>query len=382
MKKNTFRLLICLLLPLIASYAQEVTDVIDLGRNAGPGGTAAYLSPDGSRYAHLDRGVICLYTLPENEEEACFELDENINPHPESGRWSPNGRYFAFVDNPTFERAIDSDIQILDVEANEIRNITDDGYTGRFISPETEEAFTLDIAVAWSDDNQLAVLNYLIQNIEGSLTARVNIIDPITNENTLLFEHELDMPYMYFTLAWRSDTIAIGQAPPDRNYARSIDLFDAQSGELIRQIFVSEDLVYAYSLQFSADGNYLLAYNPAYRAQYGASLEPTQDGMMIIGLEDDVEINIDNNRYVIQAGFAPVDNKIMYVVQNPLQPELAGVYIASAVWKEPQLVYEIERPDATTPRSTMPIIWASNNTIMIRDNETQHAILLVLEENE
>lgn len=378
-------ILLLVMIPLGQDSGYRVVDVIDLGRMSGPTQTAAFLSPDGSYYIHFEGEMLCLYRLPENEEEACYQLDERIRPDLETGRWSPNGQYFAFVDNPSVRFAIDSDIQMLDIAAGEIRNITDDGYDGRIIiNPQTEDPYTVDIAVGWSDDNQLAILRYVIPDRESRATvASIDVVDPVTGEIQPLLEREVATPFLYYTLDWSNDVIALGEYSVDFESDWSIDLFDAETGDLVQEITVAEELRYTSMLQFSADSAYLIAYNPAFRAQYSFSTEQNiPDGMMVIDLATNNASNLDEERYVIQAGFAPDGNAIAYIVQNPLEPENAGLYIAPAIGEQAELVYQIPRADATTPEARIALTWASDNTILIRDNETWNAMLIVLEENE
>jgi len=391
--RMTLLLISIIALSMLVSTAQEadsgytVVEVIDLEQLAGPVGTAVFMNPDGSQYAHFADRAICLYTLPDNEEEACYDVPEPARPATETVRWSPDSQYIAFVDQEALRNFRDSDIQILDIAAGEIRNLTDDEYDGLFaLQFDDEEAtFGVDYALAWSDDNQLAVLRYpyVDGENEDSIT-HIVIVDPITGENTVLVEHDFDRPFLYFSIAWSGNTIAVGEDTLSPDYGiQSIDLYDSETGDLLEEIPLSEVMYSVFSVAFSPDEDYIMAYNPLYRRRSlpHENTETELDGMNIISMDDGSESNLDSEHYVLQAGFAPEGTAIAYVVQNLLNPEESGLYIAPAIGEEAELVLQMNLPDGTTPLSYTQLMWASNNTIMIRDNETWNAMLVILEEN-
>ena len=88
---------------------------------------------------------------------------------------------------------------------------------------------------------------------------------------------------------------------------------------------------------------------------------------------------MDDALFVMQAGFAPEGQALAYVAQSLSDPDRSGLYIAAGPGMPGALVLPILRGDAPTPRSYAPLVWASDNTIMIRDNESLEAVLVVLE---
>ena len=382
--------ILLLLIVTVASIAQDrdtaeyrVARVIDLGVLAGPRRTAAILSPDGDRYAWFDNHSVTLFSLPENREEARYPFGEEMSPDPDAVRWSPDGRYLAFPDHEALARFVDSDIQVLDVETGEFRNVTDDGYDGSLMTARdkpTNPVF-LDVAVAWSDDGRLAFLRYPVTDSGPAAELQIGIVDPASGETGLLAEWTPAEPYISRALAWRGNAIAVGRAPAGpQSIDTGIVLIDAESGDRERVVGVSENLRAIVSLQWSADGSSLLAYNPIYRLQYVGALERApSDGAGVIDVRNGSEVAVDDALFVMQAGFAPEGQALAYVAQSLSDPDRSGLYIAAGPGMPGALVLPILRGDAPTPRSYAPLVWASDNTIMIRDNESLEAVLVVLE---
>ncbi len=384
-----------IVIPVFVTTAQDaeppryrVAEVIDLERMAGPAGTSAFLSPDGSRYAYFEPRSICLYSLPDNDEEACyaFNEEERIRPNVETVRWSRDGRYLAFQDIDALRVFIDSDIRLLDVEAGELRNLTDDGYEGRLVlnMDEFDEPVNVDIAVAWSDDNRLAVLRYPFEDPEqaSATEMQIVIVDPETGETELVRDWSLQQAFLYYSIAWGGDTIAVGRVPSNRSSGGGVDLFNAETGQRDRVVRVSENLANIMSMQFSADGNYLLGYNPFYRAVFGGRLDEAEfDGLGVIQLSGGSDKRLNDDQFVIQAGFAPEGSAIAYIVQTRPGEEGGGLYIAPAPGEPGELILPMERLDGTTSLSQMHLTWAANNTIMLRNNENQTTLLVVLQQS-
>ena len=239
---------ICLCFVMLTAFmtvAQEadsgytVVEVIDLERLAGPVGTAVFMSPDGSQYAHVNRGAICLYSLPDNSEIGCYNFDGDIRPNLETGHWSPDGQFFALIDNEPLTYLEDADVQLLDIAAGEIRNVTDDEFEGNFFfNADADAVFGVDVAVTWSDDNQLTVLRYPYEDGENANNvARIVTVDPVAGESAVLVERELESPFAYWTITRSGNRIASAEAPFQRDTdIQSIDIFDAENGELLEEI--------------------------------------------------------------------------------------------------------------------------------------------------
>lgn len=386
-----FRLSIILIiistLSIIETVAQDgtsgyrVVDVIELGALSGPGATATFLSPDGQFYAHFNRHIICLYTLPENEEDSCYELSEDFPADFENVRWSPDGRYIAFPDNDALRNFRDADIQLLDLESGEIRNITDDGSDERFIMHANGgDTMNVDVALAWSEDNQLAVLRYIIESEETRSDATtIVVIDVESGNSETLTSILTEQNFLHTDIAWSGDKIAVGRTSYEPNDAFGIDIINAESGEIEEEIIVSEHFRAIESLQFSEDGNYLLVSHSRYRTIDNLLDVGAMDGVAVIQLSDNEEVAVDSEHFVTQAGFSPDRNAIAYTVYMHPRELDGGLYIASAPGEIGEQVLADFNLDGTTPFSNANLTWASNNTILVRDNENRNALLIVLE---
>ncbi|MFN8530210.1 MAG: hypothetical protein U0670_16545 [Anaerolineae bacterium] len=89
------------------------------------------LSPDGTRLvSYRGNDGLCIYTTADLEAApSCFPartriLNTNI-------AWSPDSRYLAFHED-AFIFMTDSDLWVIDTQANRLLNYTDDGFEGRF----------------------------------------------------------------------------------------------------------------------------------------------------------------------------------------------------------------------------------------------------------
>ncbi len=102
-----------------AGWTAEVTK-LDL--IAGPGRSAAFLAPDGSRFAYLKANGLCLYSLA-GEQGDCVSLDRDIHIDAETVQWSPDSTKLAFSENflITFR---DSDIWLYDIATNTLKDLT------------------------------------------------------------------------------------------------------------------------------------------------------------------------------------------------------------------------------------------------------------------
>lgn len=162
-----FRLL-PLLLPLLAAPAlaqdygaYHVLDTTEVEMMAGPGMTAALLSPDGSRVLHFHSDA-CLYAPAEVGSWArlgCVDLTEENRPGLAMDMlWSPDGMAML---KPNYERSMqrfeDTDIEVIDPVTLAARNLTDDGYEGAVLKGGPSD---FDISPHWLDAATIAFIRY------------------------------------------------------------------------------------------------------------------------------------------------------------------------------------------------------------------------------
>src|SRR5689334_15173498 len=152
---------VCLLLVisvlLVISPARAATwtaKATTLNLIAGPARTAAFLAPDGSRFAYIKGDDICIYSIA-GEKGDCVTLDKDINMDIETVRWSPDGTKLAFSEDfiMTFR---DSDIWLYDTETNTLTDVTP--MPNREIKLLTNNdpnlIYTVDLIPQWTSDSQ------------------------------------------------------------------------------------------------------------------------------------------------------------------------------------------------------------------------------------
>ncbi len=116
---------------------------------AGPGNTAAFLAPDGSRFAYLNNRELCLYSLS-GEKRDCIALDRDIHVNPETLRWSPDSTKLAFSEDFIYSFR-DSDIWLYDTETNALTDVTPAPNRDVSILANKDPAvsFTIDMVPQW-----------------------------------------------------------------------------------------------------------------------------------------------------------------------------------------------------------------------------------------
>ncbi len=87
----------------------------------------ASVSPDGTMIARVEKDSICLFTFADGKDN-CIAWPKTLRS-PTVLYWSPDSKYIAMHEN-VFVYLLDSDIWLLDVKAQTITDITDDGYLG------------------------------------------------------------------------------------------------------------------------------------------------------------------------------------------------------------------------------------------------------------
>ena len=201
-------------------------------------GEPVTLSPDGRWVAGSGpEQEFCVWEVA-TLDAVCEGQDLAIRP--ESITWAPDSSAVAFA----LEAAkffIDSDIYVFEVEAEELRNLTDDGIEEVDLlgDDESSEPLRIDDVPAWSPDSQSLVFarsRWVSDGLRGTTVVR---IDRAGGETETLFSVDLNLPFaVYFPMQWLEGdrllyTVLLPDSDDERNGLYITDLDGANDRLLV-----------------------------------------------------------------------------------------------------------------------------------------------------
>ena len=136
--------------PVVAADLAVIAErEVDLG---GMASAILSVSPDGASLVGQTPEGPCIFDAATLAERACLAPD-GIPARIAIGSisWSPDGRRLAYTED-VFRLLQESDVWVMSVESGEVRNLTDDGETGR-----PGDASVLDFSPGWSADGAAVV---------------------------------------------------------------------------------------------------------------------------------------------------------------------------------------------------------------------------------
>ncbi len=349
-------------LPTYDTYT--VLDVQDLPLIAGVSRqSSAHLSPDGTRFVHVDGSTFCFYMLDDNNvwvEEACTELDREISGRDtEEIYWSPDGQWLTL---PTYRDAFvflyDTDIRILNTETFEAVVLTQDQTTGTPIDLDYSGFF--DIAPQWLDDDTLLFLRYIPDDDLGyAHLMHIDLSGSEPQEVTALTAPSRVSIYLIAASRASSEVAYnindFGSAPENGIWTMGLDNLEPEQAVAIEE---GPDL--PQNLAYSANGSYLLNIN-ARGTVYGTTVSSVVE---VVDPATGEIIPLDDSQIVIGAGWSPEGSALAYLVNNPENPESSGLYISPAPGEPGHLVLAGQFAPPTSSQR-MPLVWANNDTILI-----------------
>lgn len=355
-----------------------VVNTIETDLRGGPGATAGYLSPDGSLLAHSDGRSLCFYTPPDLTQTTCTTMPEDRRLQPESVVWSPDSRYLTFMDNDVLRMLRDSDIWIIDSSDGSTTNLTDDDTLDVALMGETDgPAGLIDLAPQWVDDTTIVFIRYTyLEDEETYSTAELFTVSVDGGDATLLSDipqsrGRVDMYYM----DWRpySDQYVVNIW--QRNDEVDVyGLLMSQDGETPVSVLAgTEPVSLAANIQTIAiapNGESVLHYDGQRMGIGRPGTTPQESVAMVTRFEDRSLVVVDPEHPVWEAGWAPDGQGMVYTVRSPQDVDIEGLYLTSAVGEPGHMILE-GRYGGTTPYRQQSIQWASNNTILVTDGDSQ-----------
>ena len=357
-----------------------VVNVIETELPGGPVGTSGFLSPDGSLLMHTGDQSFCFYSVPDLEQLRCTPHPEDRNPLPDSMVWSPDSRYLAFMDFDFTRTFRDSDIWIVDSTNGRMTNLTEDNsFETPILRPIEGPVPHLDLEPRWVDNTTLAFLRY---DYDGEiLPAAIYSVSVEGGEPALVRDipesnGRLDV-YIMDWLAGQDQFIFNRANRGDNEY---YGLLFANGDEPLVPMLedtTPEGLAaMTYMMALAPSAEQVLLYDGRRLGRRGVSTTPDESAAMVIDVNTQETILIDPERVVWEAGWAPDGIGMVYTVVSLEDEDTQGLYLTSMAGEPGRLILQ-GRFGGTTSLSRQPIQWASNNTILVR-NESLHLALVEL----
>jgi Tol biopolymer transport system component len=342
---------------------------------AGPGLTGAYFAPDGEHFAYLNRDEgICIYTIMGEQERCTPILDQMQNIEPESIYWSSDSRYL-IMSEEIFRSLVDPDIWMIDTTTGELTNLTDDEAIGR-LEFDNEDWPPIDIAPRWfNDGQQIAFLRYdkgeqamnvaslMTMSPDGSELVISRQLDGIDTFGINIFDMSPDGSQIAYNIFSKEE----GQSGL---WLSSID------GDDGRQVAPMEGGLAPLSITFSPDGHSVLAITTFLMTR--VEPEPEFSPVRIVSLDDGEIRLLDENHPVISAAWSPDGSMLAYLVRDQLSPDESGLYVTSGLGEDSTLVLQ-GRFAPPTNQWRQPLMWATNNTILLSRQPEPGIVIVQLE---
>ena len=359
-----------------AGWTAETTR-LDL--TAGPGNTAAYLAPDGSRFAYVKERELCLYSL-EGVKGDCVTLEKDIRMDLDTVRWSPDGTKLAFSED-FFITFRDSDIWVYDTETNTITDMTP--APNRELKPISNDdpnvKFTVDIIPQWSSDSQsIYFIRYYFSQLGEAEPNfyKINVKDSTAEEVSPSGTH---FAFSIYGFALSPDDSQIAYNLDTRGSEKDGNWFlDLTTKEAkFAAAPVQDTAPWAY--QFSPEGNLLLIIGVDIKGGF-VPRPPEASPIYTLPVSGGRQQQLNNDSYVFSAGWGPEGSELAYTTFDQLNPDKEGLYITSEPGKAGDLVLP-GRFIAPTSRVRTPIIWTSNNTLLLSQGPELKLVVVQLKQS-
>ena len=358
----------------------HVVETVDYDFEHGGGSLlSVLLSADGEQLLNVNRGEFCVYTAA-GAEVSCAGLQE-IRYDPASLRWSPDGRYVAFVDDRPFINFRDSDIWVLDTQTGIFTNLTDDGDLPSILDTIVNDDLVgpfapIDLAPRFSADGQLYFLRIEQIGTEiGGTLYRIPASGGSAEQLAVLTPNVRGDGYPYdWDIAPDGQTgvYVIGTSRQDT--LRRVDL--ATGNTVLLHTIDRETEVGVASIEFSPRGDVVL-----WHSQALARLRGTDEGIRYAFLTtlNGETFPASISPFATYFGWSFDGTALAYTVYDPQNPDRNGLYLGLP-GKEGQRIATADDPEAplTSTRFPVGMFWGANNTILLAEGFGQSVFTLWL----
>lgn len=368
--------LILLISPSRAAGWTAETNTLDL--IVGPAGRAAFLAPDGSRFAYYRDREICIYSL-DGERGNCVETGWDIRIDVDTVRWSPDSTKLAFSEE-FFVNLRDSDIWLYDNVTNLVTSLTPtpNRELKLYDNSDPDSVFTVDMIPQWSADSQsIYFIRYQFKKpeearavfyrvgVDGSEPVEVSAVKTNGAFSTYAFAISPDNSSIVYNL----DT---GDDEPVGTWL--LDLTTDDSKFVAAAYPQTEPLTY----QYASNGKLLLNIGKMMDV-LNQIQHPELSPIYTLPLFDDQQLYLNTDQFVFSGGWSPNDSTLVYTTYNPDDAADAeqGLYITDTPDEKGELVLS-GRFFPPTPSSRVPLLWAANNTLLLSQSPDFNLVVVKL----
>jgi len=381
-------LLVCLLLILSlllvmspASAAGWTAEATKLDLIAGPMGTAAYLAPDGSRFAYLKAKELCTYSLAGVQGD-CVTFDRDTHIDADTVQWSPDSTKLTFTENflTTFR---DSDIWLYDTQTNSLKDVTPDpNHVKNVLSNDDPQVvFTVDLAPHWSSDSQsIYFIRYSFSKFSEIVPKfyRLNLVDgTVQPVSSALPKTNFRFSVYSFALSPDNSTMAYN-LDSQRSNQDGTWFVDAATQEPKFVAAPPKD-IHPWTYQFSSDSNFLLIIGLDIKGGF-EQREPEASPIYTLPVLGGQQQQVNTGTYVNSAGWGPQSSELAYTTFDQVNPDKEGLYITDTLGQSGNLVLP-GRFVVPTPPNRTPILWAANNTILLSQAPDYKLVVVQLKQS-
>jgi hypothetical protein len=334
--------MLCLAAAPIAAQTEtppsQVVEVIEIDLIAGAMASSAYLSPDGEHFLYVTPVEFCLYRTA-GELQGCTAVPRELRSIDFAAvRWSHNGRYVALTEN-SLVYFHTSGLWLFDTHTGAFSNITGDEAT--MFHPGNLEGH-IDLKPQWLSDGRLLFLRLEAVPLVDGFASVLYTID--ADGGNLERVGMLDAGTMaVFALAVSPDDRYVAYnhgalgTPEARNGLWIHDLEEGQA----RQLFLADEPLHSFeapmAMAFSTDSEYVLGINAALHFQQGDQM-PEQSPVRIAPVDGSQAFLVDDEVMVWSAAWSPTGGGLAYVVRDPTNPDVSGLYLSPVPGERGELV--------------------------------------------
>ena len=336
--------------------------------------SSSHLLPDGESLINVHENAFCEVTL-EGEQRWCVEAtyndgeeDRPVRVDQESVTMSPDGRYLAFTTEAliTFR---DPDIWVLDLETQQVANLTDDGYDGAMGSTD-DPAITayVDMAPAWRPDGMLTFARHA-PGFNDTAPA-LWLVDPAGGEPEKLadFEATVDAFNLVMDMDWSPDGSRMAFVLDSQgNPFGGLWVYEVEDGDM-RPLVIPPEREGYLTADFSPDGQSILLQTAKHAAIRATRLSGVAEdnAYFVVSLDGSTQ-QAQAPLFIVNTGWLP-DGSLLYLLYDHEERSNGGIFITPSAGEMPEKVMGLptleDREDAMllgpTPRQ-WPMIQVTQN---------------------